>query len=117
VELLADPRTVVTKPKPLGRTSIAVLARAVHGLDPDDYFCSAVEVATGGNPLFVGAVLDTVSREGMSPTSEQVPRLVEISAHGVARAIGLRLARLPSPALGLLRAAAVLGDGAEPRSF
>jgi integrase len=38
-----------------------VLARALHGLEPDEAFCAALQTATGGNPLFVGAVLDAVA--------------------------------------------------------
>ena len=74
-------------------------------------FCAALETATGGNPLFIGAVLDAIAREGTSPTAEHVPRLLEIGAQGVSRAVGLRLARLPQPTLALLRAASILGDG------
>ena len=60
-------------------------------------------------------MLDAVAREGISPTAEQVPRLLEIGAQGVSRAVGLRLARLAPEALALLRAASILGDGTELR--
>jgi DNA-binding CsgD family transcriptional regulator len=114
-ELIADPEAVVIRPEPLGRASIAVLARELHGLEPDEAFCAALETATGGNPLFVGAVLDAVAREGTSPTAEHAARLLEIGAQGVARVVGLRLTRLRPAALALLRAASVLGDGTELR--
>jgi DNA-binding CsgD family transcriptional regulator len=114
-ELIADPEATAIRPEPLGRASIAVLARELHGLKPDEAFCAALETATGGNPLFVDAALDGVAREGISPTVETVPRLLEIGAQGVSRAVGLRLARLPPEALALLRAASILGDGIELR--
>src|SRR5512133_1941250 len=114
-ELIADPQVAAIRPEPLGRASIAVLAHELHGLEPDEAFCAALQMATGGNPLFVGAVLDAVAREGTSPTAEHAARLLEIGAQGVARAVGLRLARLRPAALALLRAASVLGDGAELR--
>jgi DNA-binding CsgD family transcriptional regulator len=114
-ELIADPEAAAIRPEPLGRASIAVLARELYGLEPDDAFSAALATATGGNPLFVGAVLAAVARERISPTSEQVPRLLEIGAQGVSRAVGLRLARLPPEALALLRAASILGDGTELR--
>jgi DNA-binding CsgD family transcriptional regulator len=114
-ELIADPEAAVIRPEPLGRASVAVLARELHGLEPDEAFSAALETATGGNPLFVGAVLDAVAREGTSPTAEHVPRLLEIGAQGVSRAVGLRLARLRPEALALLRAASILGDGTELR--
>jgi DNA-binding CsgD family transcriptional regulator len=110
-ELITDPEATAIRPEPLGRASIAVLARELHGLRPDAAFCAALEVATGGNPLFVNAVLDAVAREGTSPTAPHVSRLLEIGAHGVSRAVGLRLARLPQEPLALLRAASILGDG------
>jgi DNA-binding NarL/FixJ family response regulator len=110
-ELVADPEAAAIRPEPLGRASIAVLARELHGLNPDEAFCAAVETATGGNPLFVGALLEAVAREGTSPTAEHAPHLLEIGAQGVSRAVGLRLARLPSEAVALLQAASILGDG------
>jgi hypothetical protein len=110
-ELIAVPEAAAIRPEPLGRASIAVLARELHGLEPDDAFCAALETATGGNPLFLRAVLDAVAREEIRPTADHVPRLLEIGAQGVSRAVGLRLARLPVEALALLRAASILGDG------
>jgi DNA-binding CsgD family transcriptional regulator len=114
-ELIADPEAAAIRPEPLGRASIAVLARELHGLEPDEAFCTALQTATGGNPLFVGAVLDAVAREGTSPTAEHAARLLEIGAQGVSRVVGLRIARLRPAALALLRAASVLGDGVELR--
>jgi DNA-binding CsgD family transcriptional regulator len=114
-ELIADPEAAAIRPGPLGRASIAVLARELHGLEPDDAFCEALETATGGNPLFVGAVLDAVARDGVRPTSEHAERLLEIGGQGVSRVVGLRLARLQAEALALLRAGSVLGDGVELR--
>jgi DNA-binding CsgD family transcriptional regulator len=114
-ELIADPEATAIRPEPLGRASIGVLARELHGLAPDEAFCAALETATGGNPLFVGAVLDAVAREGTSPTAEHAARLPEIGAQGISRAVGLRLARLPPQALALLRAASILGDGTQLR--
>ena len=114
-ELIAAPEAAAIRPDPLGRASIAVLAQELHGLKPDEAFSAALEAATGGNPLFVRAVLDEVAREGISPTAEQAPRLLEIGAEGVFRAVALRLARLPPEALALLRAASILGDGSELR--
>jgi DNA-binding CsgD family transcriptional regulator/tetratricopeptide (TPR) repeat protein len=114
-ELIADPQAVVIRPEPLGPASIVVLARERHGLEPDDAFSAALETATGGNPLFVVAVLDAVAREGTRPTAEHAARLLEIGAQGVSRVVGLRLARLQPEALALLRAVSVLGDGTELR--
>jgi len=110
-ELIADPEAAAIRPEPLGRASIAVLARELHGLEPDQGFCAALQTAAGGNPLFIGAMLDAVAREGTRPTAEQAARLLDIGAQGVSRVVGLRLGRLRPPPLALLRAASVLGDG------
>ncbi len=114
-QLIAEPEVIAIRPEPLGRESIAVLAQKLHGLQPDETFCAALATATGGNPLFIGAVLDAVAWEGTSPTVEHVPRLLQVGAQGVSRVVGLRLARLPPQALALLRAASILGDGTELR--
>jgi DNA-binding CsgD family transcriptional regulator len=114
-ELVADPEAIAIRVEPLGRASIAALAREVHGLEPDEAFCAALETATGGNPLFVGAVLDAFEQEGTSPTAENAASVLEIGAQGVSRFVGLRLARLQPEALALLRAASILGDGVELR--
>ena len=63
------------RPEPLGCGSIAVLARELHGLEPDDAFCAAVEKATGGNPLFVGAVLDSVALDALTASERRVAQL------------------------------------------
>jgi DNA-binding CsgD family transcriptional regulator len=114
-ELLADPEAASIRPEPLGRGSIAVLARELHGLERDEAFCAALETATGGNPLFIEAMLDAVARERTSTIAENAGRLLEIGAQGVSRVVGLRLARLQPEALALLRAASILGDGIELR--
>jgi DNA-binding NarL/FixJ family response regulator len=114
-ELIAYPDATAIRPAPLGRASIAVIARELHGLEPDEAFCAAVETGTGGNPLFVGAVLDAVARDRTSPTVEHAGELLEVGAQGVSRIVGVRLARLEQDALALLRAASVIGDGTELR--
>jgi hypothetical protein len=90
-------------------------AQAARPGEPDEAFCAALETATGGNPLFVGAARDAVTREGASPTAEHAACLPETGAQGVSRAVGLHLARLQPEALALLRAASVLGDGIKLR--
>ena len=114
-ELITDPEAAAVRPEPLGRASIAVLARELHGLEPDEAFSAALESATGGNPLFIGAVLDAVARERATPTAEHIPHLLEVGGQGVSRVVGLRLARLHREALALLRAASILGDGSKLR--
>ena len=112
-ELIADPEVAAIRPEPLGRGSIAVLARELHGLEPDETFCAALETATGGNPLFVGAVLDAVAG-GNQPDRRARWRVCWKSARGVSRVVGLRLARLRPEALALLQRG--LGPGRRDRA-
>jgi DNA-binding CsgD family transcriptional regulator len=110
-ELLTDPGAITIRPTPLGTRSIATLAREEHGLELDDAFCCALQTATGGNPLFIGAMLEAVVEGGLDPTRDNAGRLTELGARGIERSIRRRLAHLPANAVGLLRAAAILGDG------
>jgi class 3 adenylate cyclase/DNA-binding CsgD family transcriptional regulator len=114
-ELVADPATVAIRPGSLGRESVGVLARRLLGAEPEAPFVDACHRATGGNPLYLRALLDTLARESVPPTAAEAARVVEIGPGAVARAVELRLSRLPSEATALVRAAAILGDGAEVR--
>ena len=53
--------------------------------------------------------------EGVEPVAENARRVHEIGPEPVARAVALRLSRLPEEARRFATAAAVLGDGAELR--
>src|SRR5438552_5382373 len=114
-ELLADPLAAVIRPGLLSQVSTVTLARDFLGVEPDTEFAAALHTASGGNPLYAGALLDAVVREGISPTVEQAPRLLALGPEAVSRGIALRLERLPGEAAELARAAAVPGDGTELR--
>ena len=114
-ELLADPLAAVIRPGVLSQASTVTLARDLLGVEPDTEFAAALHTASGGNPLYAGALLDAVVREGISPTVEQAPRLLALGPEAVSRGVALRLGRLPGEAAELARAAAVLGDGTELR--
>jgi tetratricopeptide (TPR) repeat protein len=112
-ELLADPLATVIRPGTLGQESVAALAAALFGLEPDEDFAAALGDASGGNPLYLAALLDAVARQRMAPTAEQAPRLLELGGEAISRGVALRVSRLSGDAAGLVRAAAVLGDGTE----
>ncbi len=112
-ELLADPAGAVIHPGALGQESAATLARARLGSEPDAVFSAALQTGSGGNPLYLAALLDALWREGTAPTAEQAPRVLELGPQAVSRGVATRLARLPSDATSLLRAAAILGDRSE----
>jgi tetratricopeptide (TPR) repeat protein/DNA-binding CsgD family transcriptional regulator len=114
-ELIADPTALVIRPTALGVASVAELAREEFAVEPEEAFVVACHAATGGNPLFLRAILDAMHGEGFAPTAENAAQVREIGPEAVARAVTLRLSRLPAEARRLAVAAAVLGDGAELR--
>ncbi len=113
LEVLADPAAVLVKPGVLGLESVAILARDVFSEEPDADFCAACHTAAGGNPLYVRALLATLAAGGVRPTAESSAHVHDVGPEPVARAVSLRLARLPPEAAALARAIAVLDQGAE----
>jgi DNA-binding CsgD family transcriptional regulator/predicted negative regulator of RcsB-dependent stress response len=112
-ELLSDPAAVTIRPGNLGEASAAALARERLGVLPDPVFAAALQTGSGGNPLFLVALLDAVWRGGIPPTADQAPHVIELGPQAISRGIATRLARLPIEATRLLRAAAILGDRAD----
>jgi DNA-binding CsgD family transcriptional regulator len=111
-EVVTDPAAVVVRPGPLGTDAVAVLVRGAFAAEPDPAFATACETATGGNPLYLRALLDTLARERLVPSAANTARVLQTGPEAVARAVSLRLGRLPAEATALVRAAAVLGEGA-----
>ena len=108
--LLADPLAVVIRPSNLGHESAATLAKERLGVDPDAAFAAALHVGSGGNPLYLAALLDAVRRGAIEATAEHAAQVLELGPEAVTRGVAARLARLPKDASKLLRAAAILGD-------
>jgi DNA-binding CsgD family transcriptional regulator len=114
-ELLTDPAALIIQPAPLTLPSIMQLTRTRLGLEPAEAFCAAVAVAAGGNPLFVGALLDAIAQEGLEPTGAHARAVLGLGARAISRAVSVRLGRLPPDSIAVARAAAILGDGSELR--
>jgi DNA-binding CsgD family transcriptional regulator len=112
-ELLMDPAAVVLRPGALRVESVPILARDVFLDEPDDAFCAACHAATGGNPLYLRALLITLAIDGRRPTAESAAHVQEVGPEAIARDISLRLSRLPSEAGALARAIAILGQSAD----
>jgi predicted ATPase len=108
-DLFADPLASVMRPCALGKQSAEALAETLFGLEPDSGFAAALCDASGGNPLYLAAILDAVARQQMAPTADQAQRLLELGGEALARGVALRLSRLPAEAVTLVRAAAILG--------
>jgi DNA-binding CsgD family transcriptional regulator len=114
-ELLADPAALIIQPAPLTLPSITQLTGTRLGLEPAEAFCAAVAVATGGNPLFVGALLETIAGERLEPTAAHAKTVLRLGPRAISRAVSVRLTRLPPDSIAVARAAAILGDGSELR--
>ena len=112
-EIVTDPVATVVRPAALGQESAGLLAESLFGLEPDAGFAAALRDASGGNPLYLVAILDAVAREQIAPTAEQAPRLVELGGDAISRGVALRLSRLSAEVTALIRAAAILGDQTE----
>ena len=72
---------------------------------------SACREATGGNPFFLEALLREVSEQGLPPDSREAARVRGIGPASVAEAV-LYVSDEAAAATALVRAVAVLGDGA-----
>jgi DNA-binding CsgD family transcriptional regulator/tetratricopeptide (TPR) repeat protein len=114
-ELIADPGAAVLSPSPLGAESVASLVLALLGSEPDERFSTACHQATGGNPLFLRALLMALAAEDVTPSAESAARVQAIGPKPVARIVSLRLSRLSPDAEALARAVAILDRTAELR--
>jgi DNA-binding CsgD family transcriptional regulator len=114
-EITAAPRAVTIRPSPLDRDAVTALLRA--RLDPgaDPAFCAACEVTTHGNPLLVCELARELADRGVEPTAAAAPTVAEVIPRGIAPSVLRRVQRVHPQASLVARAAAILGDGAEPR--
>ena len=114
-QLGADPSASRIDPGPLGLESTATLLTRALESPPEPSFTSACHELTGGNPFLLAELATTLAADGVAPTAANVALVRELVPEGVARAVLMRLARLPAGAQELARAVAILGDGCEPR--
>ena len=113
--IASDPAADVLRPAPLSEPAVALLVKSALGTDAADEFCQACRQASGGNPFVLHDLLGELRVEGIVPTASAAADVVNVTPKTVSRMVLLRLARLPSEALRLAQATAVLGDGAALR--
>jgi DNA-binding CsgD family transcriptional regulator/tetratricopeptide (TPR) repeat protein len=101
-----DFRRTEIRPEPLSRQAVAELVEHRTGRHPDDEFVTACHAVTGGNPLFLNAVLHHVT----SPTADQVPHVLELRPARLKERLVRGLATQPKQAQDLAKALAVLGE-------
>lgn len=100
-------RRTEIRPKPLSRNAVAELAEHRTGQRPDDEFVEACLDVTGGNPMFLCAVLRHVT----SPTADQVPHVRELRPAQLKERLVRGLATQPQHVQDYAKASAALDDG------
>jgi DNA-binding CsgD family transcriptional regulator/tetratricopeptide (TPR) repeat protein len=109
-ELVTDSATTVLRPGALTEDAVQTLIRTMLSAEGDPTFVSACATATSGNPFLLRELLTTLAAEGVRPQRESVALVEELGPQAASRAVSMRLSRLPSEALQLAQAVAVLGD-------
>jgi DNA-binding CsgD family transcriptional regulator len=79
---------------------------------PSAAFQAACHDLTGGNPLLLRALLDSLAAEGVRGSDADVPHLRRLTPDTIVRRVLLQLGRMPAAALAAARAVAVLGTAA-----
>jgi DNA-binding CsgD family transcriptional regulator len=104
----------VVHPPPLSGRAVSRRVRERLRAEPDEAFSSACLDATGGNPLFLEELLRELDHAGVEPAAEAAGFVGKVGPDAVARLTLARLEAIGPKSGELARAAAVLGDGAEP---
>jgi DNA-binding CsgD family transcriptional regulator len=110
--LVAGPETTVLRPRPLSTGATVRLCEERLGMSVTTEFAAACRETTGGNPFFLEALLYEVREQGLSPDADGAAGVLGIGPAVVADAVLFRLAEKPAAATALVRAVAVIGDGA-----
>ena len=113
-ELLAAAREPPIRPRPLGPAAArALVAARLPAADPA--FAQACHAVTAGNPFLLGALLNHLVAERVTPDAATAERLSAFGPDQVARGVERQLQRLPAGASSLAHALAILGAGAPLR--
>jgi DNA-binding CsgD family transcriptional regulator len=108
-ELLVTPRVRVLHPAPLSVDGVGSLVRDILGEPANPAFVAACHTASGGVPFLAHELLNVLSADGVRPTAEASAQVAITGSRTVANAIVQRLSRLPSSAVAVVQAIAVLG--------
>jgi DNA-binding CsgD family transcriptional regulator len=103
------------RPQPLSPAGTAAVVRGRLGDSTSEELCAACHAATTGNPFLIGELVFELATTGDPGDAEAPRRVAQLGPEGVARAVLLRLARSPEPAVPLAQALSVLGSEGELR--
>jgi DNA-binding CsgD family transcriptional regulator len=111
-ELGAEPTTQVIEPSPLTPAAVVELVRRVLPAEASPELAAACHRATGGNPFLLRELLNELSARAIE-TAVSAEQVAALGPEAIARAVLVRLARLPPEAAEIAKALAVLGDRSE----
>ena len=110
--LCAAPETTMLRLQPLSVEATATLCELRLGTTVAGDFVAACHGATGGNPFYLEMLLREAKELKFLTEAQEAARVHRFGPAAVARAVLLRLAIAPAAAGALVRAIAVLGNGA-----
>ena len=110
-ELSTDPSVGLMSLQTLSLRAVEELVEDWSGLAPHATFVSACHEATGGNPFLLKELLLTVRERRLPPSAKSAGEIEVMLPANVSRSVTRRLRQLPSDAVELARAIAVLGPG------
>ena len=106
--LAQQPKALPIRLVELSLDGVTRVVRERLGTEAAEAFCRACHEATAGNPFLLHELLDQLSADGILPTEEHAEHVATVRTDAVLRAVLIRLARLPEPAVGVAEALAVL---------
>ncbi|HTU96660.1 MAG TPA: AAA family ATPase, partial [Solirubrobacteraceae bacterium] len=109
--LSSRPAAQVLRLRELSAAASDAMTREVLGAGTAEAFSSACHQSSGGNPFLLRELLDQLRRDGVPPTAERAAEVSGVTPDTVARAVLVRLARLPAEAQALAGIVAVLAEG------
>jgi DNA-binding CsgD family transcriptional regulator len=107
--VLGGPASAI-QPSPLSGEAIGVLLAGAAGCELEADVIFEAERLTGGNPLYVRELADSLSRAGAEAAEDPRKLLRGAAPAAVGRRVQTALARVDSDAKAIARAAAILGD-------
>jgi tetratricopeptide (TPR) repeat protein len=110
--LATGPETILLRPRPLSVEATTVLCERRLRTGVASEFAAACHEATGGNPFFLEALLREAGEQEISTNAGDAALVRRMGPAAVAQAVLLRLSGSPPSAVAVVRALAVLGDGA-----
>ena len=114
-QMVGEPIVRTVRPAGLSRAGVTQMVATGLGIEPDPIFADACLTATGGTPFLLQELVSSLAEDAVAPTAQAAPHVGAVAPATVAAVTLRRIARLPSEALPIARAVAVLGAHADVR--